>query len=38
MPGHTAHQRANHWRLAPWVAGAIVMAVVVLYFAGIVGR
>ena len=38
MPGHTASPRTTRWRLAPWVAAAIVIAVIALYFLGIVGH
>jgi len=38
MPRHTASPRVNHWRLAPWIAAAIVIAVVVLYSVGMVGH
>lgn len=38
MPGHTALARDTHWRIAPWVAVAIVLAIIVLYAVGMVGH
>jgi hypothetical protein len=38
MPGHTATPRSRHWRLAPWVALAIVVTVVAFYALGLVGH
>jgi hypothetical protein len=38
MPGHTATTRDRHWRLAPWIAVAIVLTIVAFYALGLVGH